>query len=79
MIETEQTILINSAIDRVWDYARDIKNWASIMPGYQDCTIIDENASRWTLKVGVGGLVRTVNVAVKRRSVGWAGTGVLYL
>ena len=35
-----------------------------MMPGYRECTIIDANDSRWTLKVGVGGLVRTVKVRV---------------
>ena len=34
------------------------------MPGYRECTVIDANDSRWTLKVGVGGLVRTVKVLV---------------
>ena len=64
MIETEQTVLIDVGIDRVWDYVRDIRRWASITPGYRDCTVVDANESRWTLKVGVGGLVRTVNVLV---------------
>lgn len=64
MIETEQTVAINVAIDRVWDYVRNIEQWANLMPGLQDCTVIDANASRWTLKVGVGGLVRTVKVLV---------------
>jgi carbon monoxide dehydrogenase subunit G len=64
MIETEQTALVNAAIDDVWDYVQDIGRWAEIMPGYRECEIIDDNTSRWTLKVGVGGLVRTVKVAV---------------
>ena len=64
MIETEQTVVIDAAIDRVWDYVHDMRQWASIMPGYRECTVIDANDSRWTLKVGVGGLVRTVNVLV---------------
>jgi hypothetical protein len=43
------------------------------MPGYCGCDIIDANNSRWTLRVGVGGLLRTVvvNVHVER----WAGPG----
>jgi carbon monoxide dehydrogenase subunit G len=64
MIETEQTVLIDVGIDGVWDYVRDIERWAKMMPGMQECAVIDANDSRWTLKVGVGGLVRTVKVQV---------------
>lgn len=71
MIETEQTVTVEVGIDKVWDYVQDIARWAAIMPGYQSCEIIDDNQSRWTLKVGVGSLVRTVKVAVTVDQ--WAG------
>jgi carbon monoxide dehydrogenase subunit G len=64
VIETEQTVSIDSAVDSVWGYVNDIQKWANLMPGCQACTVIDAHDSRWTLKVGVGGLVRTVNVLV---------------
>ena len=64
MIETEQSVVIDVGIDSVWDYVRDIRRWANMMPGMQECAVIDDNDSQWTLKVGVGGLVRTVNVLV---------------
>ena len=64
MIETEQSVVIAAPIDQVWTYAKDVERWASIMPGYQSCELIDEDSSRWVLKVGVGGLVRTVKVSV---------------
>lgn len=64
MIETEQTIAIDVPIDGVWTYVRDIQRWANLMPGLRECEIIDDNDSRWTLKVGAGGLVRTVKVLV---------------
>ena len=64
MIETEQTVTIREGIDNVWAFARDIRGWASLMPGMQDCEVMDDDNSRWTLKVGVGGLVRTVRVQV---------------
>ena len=64
MIETSQSVKVAVAIDRVWDYVKDIRRWAELVPGLQDCEIIDEDNSRWVLKVGVGGLVRTVKVAV---------------
>lgn len=64
MIETHQTVTINAAIEPVWDYAHDMQRWASIMPGFQQCEIIDEDNSLWVLKVGVGAMVRTVKVQV---------------
>ena len=64
MIETEQSVVIDVPIDDVWDYVRDIRRWANMMPGLQDCAIINDDDSEWTLKVGVGGLVRTVKVLV---------------
>ncbi|WP_159982966.1 MULTISPECIES: CoxG family protein [unclassified Novosphingobium] len=64
MIETTQTVTIAASLGAAWDYARDVERWAEIMPGYQSCQIADEDNSLWILKVGVGGLVRTVKVAV---------------
>jgi carbon monoxide dehydrogenase subunit G len=64
MIDTTQSIEINASIDNVWQYIKDIRHWAMLFPGCRGCTVIDEDDSRWTLKVGAGGLVRTVNVLV---------------
>jgi carbon monoxide dehydrogenase subunit G len=71
MIETERSIAIDAPIDRVWDYVQDIRGWASLFPGCRECTVIDAQDSRWVLKVGAGGLVRTVNVLVHVDE--WAG------
>jgi carbon monoxide dehydrogenase subunit G len=71
MIETEQSVLIDAAIERVWDYVRDIRGWACLFPGYRECIVLDGQDSRWVLKVGAGGLVRTVNVLVHVEQ--WAG------
>lgn len=71
MIETEQTVAIAAPIDVVWAFARDIRGWAALMPGMQACDVVDDDSSRWTLKVGVGGLVRTVRVDVHVEE--WAG------
>lgn len=65
MIETTQAAPVQCSIDHVWDYVKDIRRWAELMPGLQDCEIIDEDNSRWVLKVGVGALVRTVKVQVR--------------
>jgi carbon monoxide dehydrogenase subunit G len=73
VIETEQTVTIRADIDAVWAFARDIRGWAALMPGLQDCAVIDDDNSRWVLKVGVGGLVRTVKVKVHVEQ--WDGPG----
>ncbi|MCB2060333.1 MAG: SRPBCC family protein [Novosphingobium sp.] len=64
MIDTEQKVVIGVGIDRVWDYVKDMERWANLMPGMREFTVVDDDDSRWVLKVGVGGLVRTVTVDV---------------
>lgn len=71
MIETEQTVQVRAGIEAAWDYARDIRRWAELIPGMQSCDLIDADTSRWVVKVGVGGLVRTVTVDVQVTR--WAG------
>ncbi len=71
MIDTEQNVVIAAPFGQVWDFAHDIRAWARLMPGLQDCAVIDDNTSRWTLKVGAGALVRTVRVSVSVQR--WAG------
>lgn len=64
MIEAEQSIVIEAAITGVWNYVQDIRRWANLFPGCHGCEIINELDSRWTVKVGAGGLVKTVIVLV---------------
>jgi carbon monoxide dehydrogenase subunit G len=64
MIEADTSIVVAADIDSVWNYVKDIHSWANLMPGMQECAVLDTDNSRWTLKVGVGGLVRTVKVLV---------------
>ena len=71
MIEAEHPVRIDVGIDQVWDYVRDIRKWAAVFPGCRACDVISEHDSRWTLKVGAGGMVRTVNVQVHVDQ--WAG------
>lgn len=71
MIEAEHTIAIDASIDSVWDYVRDIRKWANLFPGCRECNVIDDDNSHWVIKVGAGGLVRTVNVLVHIEQ--WAG------
>ena len=71
MIETQQAVIVHAPIAAIWDYVRDLQRWAEIMPGFREFEVIDDDNSVWTLKVGVGGLVRTVKVKVHVEE--WAG------
>ena len=64
MIEAEHTTGIAVPIAEVWAYVQDIGKWALLFPGCRSCEVIDANDSRWLIKVGAGGLVKTVNVLV---------------
>jgi len=71
MIEAEHALVIDTAINNVWGYVQDIRKWANLFPGCRECEVINENDSRWTIKVGAGGLVKTVIVLVHIDQ--WAG------
>jgi ketosteroid isomerase-like protein/carbon monoxide dehydrogenase subunit G len=71
MIEAEHSIRIDADIDGVWNYVQDISKWAVLFPGCRECVVIDAQQSRWIIKVGAGGLVKTVNVLVNVHE--WAG------
>lgn len=64
MIDTTHSVVINTGIDEVWSYVQDISKWAILFPGCKDCEIIDDYHSNWVIKVGAGGLIKTVNVLV---------------
>jgi len=65
VIETEHSFQIAAPLDEVWDYVRNIENWASSMPGYSSFELVDDQHSKWVLKVSMGALVRTVKLAVE--------------
>jgi carbon monoxide dehydrogenase subunit G len=73
MIEAEHSIAIDAAISGVWDYVQDIRRWANLFPGCHGCELVNEHDSRWTVKVGAGGLVKTVIVLVHVDQ--WSGPG----
>ncbi len=64
MIETAQSLVIDSSIDKVWEYVQDMRRWANLLPGCKECVVMDPENSRWILKIGAAGLVRTVNALV---------------
>jgi carbon monoxide dehydrogenase subunit G len=73
MIETAHCLLIEAPIGTVWDYVQDMRRWANLLPGCKECIVENPQDSRWVLKVGTGGLVRTVNALVHVDK--WEGPG----
>ncbi len=48
--------------ERVWEFVKDMNNWAPFLTGYQKHEILDETDSVWTLKGDVGILSRMVEL-----------------
>ena len=65
MINAKHELTIERPILKVWDYVEDLQQWSRLFPGCKECEMIDRDNSLWTIKVGVGGLVRTVLVRVQ--------------
>jgi carbon monoxide dehydrogenase subunit G len=73
VIETAHSLLIEAPIGTVWDYVQDMRRWSNLLPGCKECIVETAEDSHWILKIGTGGLVRTVNVRVHVDR--WAGPG----
>ena len=55
---------MNVPLDQVWDFVKDMNNWAPMLTGYQGHEVSDDRHSVWTLKGDVGILSRTVKLDV---------------
>jgi hypothetical protein len=62
MPEVEYTTVVNLPPEQVWDFVKDMNNWAPFLTGYQKHEILSETDSIWTLKGDVGMLARTVEL-----------------
>jgi carbon monoxide dehydrogenase subunit G len=62
MPEVEYMTTMRLPPDKVWEFVRDMNNWAPFLTGYQKHEIESETDSIWTLKGDVGVLSRTVRL-----------------
>jgi carbon monoxide dehydrogenase subunit G len=62
MPEVEYTTVVNLPPEKVWDFVKDMNNWAPFLTGYQKHEIVSETDSIWTLKGDVGVLARIVEL-----------------
>jgi carbon monoxide dehydrogenase subunit G len=65
MPEVRYTTMMRLPPEAIWDFVKDMNNWAPMLTGYQKHEILDEHHSRWTLKGDVGILARTVHLDVQ--------------
>ena len=54
MPEVEYTTTVNLPREKVWDFVKDMNNWAPFLTGYQKHEILNDTDSIWTLKGDVG-------------------------
>jgi hypothetical protein len=59
-VEYSTTMRLPRAV--IWDFVKDMNNWAPFLTGYQKHEILDETDSVWTLKGDVGILSRVVRL-----------------
>lgn len=62
MPEVEYATTMSLPRPLVWEFVKDMNNWAPFLTGYQKHEILDETDSVWTLKGDVGILSRVVKL-----------------
>jgi carbon monoxide dehydrogenase subunit G len=69
--ETEYSTTATLPVAAIWEFVRDMDNWAPFVAGYQSHRKEGETDSRWVLKGDVGVLTRTLEFRVHVTE--WAG------
>jgi len=64
MPQVDYTATIEVPRPTVWDFVRDMNNWAPFATGYQEHEVIDDRESLWTVKGDVGPISRTTRFRV---------------
>jgi len=62
MPEVEYSTRMHLAPEAIWEFVKDMNNWAPFLTGYQKHEILSETDSIWTLKGDVGVLSRMVQL-----------------
>jgi hypothetical protein len=69
--EATYTATTRVPIPRIWDFVREMDNWARFVTGYQRHEKASETESTWTLKGDLGVMSRTLTFEV--RVLEWSG------
>ena len=71
MAEASYSTTTHVPLDRIWDFVREMDNWAQLVTGYQHHEKQSETESVWTLKGDLGVMSRTLTFEV--RVLEWSG------
>ncbi len=71
MAEVEYSTTAKLPVETIWDFVKEIDNWAPFVTGYQSHEKENENDSVWLLKGDVGAMTRTLKFRVHITE--WAG------
>jgi carbon monoxide dehydrogenase subunit G len=69
--ETEYSTTAKLSIETIWDFVKEMDNWAPLLTGYQSHEKENEDDSLWVLKGDVGVMSRTLKFKVHVSE--WAG------
>jgi len=69
--EVEYSATAKLPVPLIWDFVREMDNWATFVTGYQSHEKQSETESRWTLKGDLGVMARTLSFRVE--ILEWAG------
>lgn len=58
------TIELNVPIESIWNFVRDMNNWAPLVPGYIDHKILNDKQSTWKFKADLGVVHRKVSLKI---------------
>ncbi|WP_373893574.1 CoxG family protein [Virgibacillus sp. CBA3643] len=58
------TIELNVPIESIWDFVRDMNNWAPLVPGYMDHKILNDKQSTWKFRADLGVVHRKVSLKI---------------
>lgn len=71
MAEVQHTATSTQPMESIWEFVKEIDNWAPMVAGYQAHEKQNENDSTWVLKGDLGSVTRTLKFKVHVTE--WAG------
>jgi len=57
-------VQLDTSVLKIWDFIRDINNWAPLVPGYAEHEIVNDTESTWKLHGDIGIIQKTVKLTV---------------
>ena len=64
MPEGFHTLVVRASPRAVWEFVREMENWARLLPGFQGLVKIDDRESLWTVRGDLGVVSRVVEFRV---------------